>query len=580
MADIDALMTKFFVNVGDVVAATSDPQGADAAVTATTRPQTDSDSQAVHLIDGQNYFGALRTEIADLLAGGNDRFFYTNSWHFGLSQLPDIVQIGEGSFTSAWHEDAKKGFNGLSFPPFELTDGSGGPFHPMRDDIVQMVGAGVDVRILAWASPFIVNFEKAGRTSLQYWATNLHSLRSAVDLRPLPGMDDRVVINTIAHTVGAMHLKMVVCGDSTGFRGYTSGMDFVANRISHPVHEVGWTHDFWHDVAIRVEGNVAGGLYHYFELQWNEQVKRSPKTFRAFGMEIKTHVDDTPLIDGRDPVPIAGGQQHTQVLRTAPTMNFSFFKTDRAPLNCIQRLVSGFKQQKLSFAPDGIFEFRAAQRKAVGAAEQFIYIEDQAFENIELAGWINLRLKAVPDLKVILLYMGDPTDGPSQILPDLMDRLMDGLTVPADRISFAVAPYTIHTKMTIIDDLWASIGSSNCMRRSFYMDGEMSVSVLDEADPPFAAKVRKDVWGEHCGVEPGPACDPMLTLNDALGIWKPAWGTAPTGFTLRPDIAVKDVPFVYTHSPPPAPPNAFPGDRPSATPQERDVIDGDSRLEY
>jgi phosphatidylserine/phosphatidylglycerophosphate/cardiolipin synthase-like enzyme len=579
MAGIDDLVAAFFVNVGDVVAAASEADGAERAITAATRPQTDPGGRTTHLIDGQNYFGALRTEIANLLAGGSDRFFYTTSWHFGLSHLPELVQIGEGSFTSAWQANARDGLSEL--PAFQLDDSSGGTFHAFSDDLVQLVAAGVDVRILAWATPFLVNFEQASREARQHWATNIHSLRSATDLRQRAGMDDRVVLNTIGHTLGAMHLKMVVCGDSTGFRGYTSGMDFAANRISKTVHEPGWMQNFWHDVAIRVEGTAAAGLYGTFQQQWNEQVKRSPKTFKAFGSEIKTHVDDTPLIDGRDPVPITGGTQHTQVLRTVPTMNFAFFKTDRAPLSCYERLISGFKQQKLSYAPDGIYEFRAAQRKAVGAAQRYIYIEDQAFENLELASWINLRLKAVPALKMILLYMGDPVDGPSMMLPDLMDRLVDGVTTPAERIVFGVAPYTIHTKMTIIDDLWVSIGSSNCMRRSFYMDGEISVSVLDDVapgTPAFAARVRKDVWGEHCGVSPGPNCDPLLALDDALGIWRTGWGTPPDPFKLRADIARKKVPFAFV--PAPVPTDSFPAPRQVPSLQARDIGDGDSRLEY
>lgn len=582
MPDINALMTTFFVNVGDVIQAAEDPSGADLAITAATRPQTDSNNQATHLIDGQNYFGALRAEIAKLLAGGNDRFFYTNSWQLGLSPSPSMVEIGEGSFTSAWQQDASRAF---SFPAFELHDGSGGPFHPMKDDIASMVAAGVDVRILAWGSPFLVNFEEVSKASpgvLQYWAVNVHSLRSVVDLRQLPGLNDRVVVNTLAHTIGAMHLKMVVCGDSTGYRGYATGIDFVANRISHPIHvafsDANPPHDYWHDVAIQVGGNAAAGLYHYFEQLWNEEVRRSAKTFKAFGAEIKSHVDDTPLVDARDPIPVAGGQQHTQILRTLPTMNFSTFQTDRAPINCLERIITGFKQKKLSFAEDGVFEFRAAERKAIGAAQRYIYIEDQAFENLELAGWINARLKAVPGLKAILLYMGDPLDPPSPLLPDLMDRMSADLPSPMDRISFAVAPYTIHSKLTIVDDTWASVGSSNCMRRSFYMDGEISVSVLDEADPSFAAKLRKDLWGEHCAVEPGPACDPLLNLDTALGIWRASWGTAPSGFALRSDILSKHIPFQFISGS--VPPDSFPSPRPHESEQARDFTDGDSRLEY
>jgi phosphatidylserine/phosphatidylglycerophosphate/cardiolipin synthase-like enzyme len=259
-------------------------------------------------------------------------------------------------------------------------------------------------------------------------------------------------------------------------------------------------------------------------------------------------------------------------------MNFAFFGTDRAPVNCIKRLITGFKQDKLAFAPGGIFEFRAAQRKATSAARSYIYIEDQAMEHLELAPWINERLKAIPDLKVILIYGGDPLDPPSPDLPTMMDQLIDGLTTPAERVVFVQAPYIVHAKVTIIDDQWAAIGSSNCWVRSFYMDGEINVSVLDEADPSFAALLRKDLWGELCDVMPGSACDPLLPLNDALGIWRASWGTPPGGFALRADLAQKTVPFVFSATPSP---QEFPAPRPTLSQQDRDRQDGaDSRLEY
>jgi hypothetical protein len=258
-------------------------------------------------------------------------------------------------------------------------------------------------------------------------------------------------------------------------------------------------------------------------------------------------------------------------------MNFSFGETDRVPIGCIKRLVTGFKQSKLSFAEDGIFEFRAAQRKAINAAQEYIYIEDQAFWNFEIADWINARLKAVPGLKVILLHMGDPLDPPSPLVADMVDRMAAGVANPNERIAFCLATYTVHSKVTIIDDKWASIGSSNCIRRSFYMEGEVSLSVLDEVEPSFAAKLRKDLWGEHCGLTPGPACDPLLAMPAALGIWKAAWGAPPVA--LRPDLRVKRVPFVYM--PPPAIPEAFEDPRPpSLTEEARILQDGDSRAEY
>jgi phosphatidylserine/phosphatidylglycerophosphate/cardiolipin synthase-like enzyme len=612
MPDINTLITDFFVNVGDPVQAPSSPTDPnDVAITAATLPLTASGSRTTYLIDGTNYFGALKQEIEALKAGGTDKFFYSNSWHLGLTPTPDMVQIAEGSFTSAWQEEASDHLP--KFPPFALKDESAGPFHPMQEDIIQMVDAGVDVRLLVWASPLLVNFKKAEARLGQIWAINVHSLQSVLELRNTPQMSNNVVLNTVGHSVGAMHLKMVVCGDSTGFRGYATGMDFVDNRNSPPKHEpFNLAHpeldkNYWHDVAIKVEGSGANGMYHYFEQLWNEQVQRSPKVFKAFGNEIKSQVEDTPLVDSRETDPIADGQQHTQLLRTLPTMNFSIFGTGRDPLvtgfldkpvlrqvaECSIRIASGFRQRKISFAEDGIFEFRAAQRKAINAAQRYIYIEDQSFENLDIGLWIHDRLLHAPDLKVILLYMGDPLDERNPLLFDFMDRIIVGnandgnatpIANPEERVVFAVARHTVHSKLTIIDDLWASIGSSNCMRRSFYTDGEISVSVLDEAVPSFAANLRKDLWGEHCGVDSGPARNPLLVLEDALGAWRPSWGTAPPDpsgvpMDLKPIIVRMKIPFAFIPDPP-KDSDSFPAPRGTENEIERLMDDGDSRLEY
>ena len=174
--------------------------------------------------------------------------------------------------------------------------------------------------------------------------------------------------------------------------------------------------------------------------------------------------------------------------------------------------------------------------------------------------------------------MGDPLDPQSPLMFDFMDRLIEGMTSPEARVAFTLAFHTIHSKLTIIDDAWASIGSSNCMRRSFYMDGEISVSVLDEVEPSFAAHLRKDLWGEHCGLAPGPDRDVFLVLNDALGIWKRRLGRSARGDQVKGGIQAHADSFQFRLSP--VPDDSFGAEGASMAPARRDVIDGDSRLEY
>lgn len=549
MVDINALKNEFFVQLGDVVQASSFPGFPDITTTAATTPQTEGGCKTTYLVDGSNYFGQLKSDIANLInVETPGRFFYTNSWWLGTSKMP----------TGA-------------LAPFELQDGLS-PNRPFEEDIRKMVEKKVDVRILAWASPLLLNSFWAGFFQEGLKNINLHTLRSAVDLRKLPGMSGKVVLNTLSHTFGGMHLKMVVCGDDIGFHGYATGLDFVQNRNGSPTHPPFGAG--WHDVAIKVEGTGANGLYQFFRQLWNEQVRRTASRFKAFGEDVLSHTgntilkDQTPLVGERTTPPLTtGNKQHVQILRTVPTMKFFAGDSVRVPfLASFVFTRSELTSAPITFAPNGIFEFRAAQRKAINAAQNYIYIEDQSFSNYEVAEWINARLHAVPGLKVILLHMPDPADEPTSYLSYFKAKLQNGVAAPANRIVFAGAPYIVHSKLTIIDDKWAVVGTSNCMRRSFYMDGEISVSVLDEDATSFAQNLRKDLWGEHCGKIPGSDCDPLLSMPNALGIWNTAWGTPPAGFSLK-NIVKVTIPFP---NPGPGPSNDF----------ERDQDDGDSRLQY
>jgi phosphatidylserine/phosphatidylglycerophosphate/cardiolipin synthase-like enzyme len=198
--------------------------------------------------------------------------------------------------------------------------------------------------------------------------------------------------------------------------------------------------------------------------------------------------------------------------------------------------IAGSGRQSLSFAPDGIFEFRAALRKAIASAQTYIYIEDQAFSAIEVMEWINARLRANAALKVILVWGRDPGDPSTPFFHQaISNRLIAGVSDAAARVHvFERQAIIVHTKITIIDDAWAAIGSANCTRRSLLADGELSVSVMDSAPIPFAQRLRADLWGELCGLPPGAARDPLLDFGFAITVVEEAatrTGPPPPGGT-------------------------------------------------
>src|SRR5262249_15831013 len=85
-------------------------------------------------------------------------------------------------------------------------------------------------------------------------------------------------------------------------------------------------------------------------------------------------------------------------------------------------------------APNGLFEIRAAWQKAVRAATDYIYMEDQGFWSTEVLGWVNDAIRNSPNLRGILMASGgaDPNDPvmPDQeiLTPSVEQSVLAGLT--------------------------------------------------------------------------------------------------------------------------------------------------------
>jgi len=57
----------------------------------------------------------------------------------------------------------------------------------------------------------------------------------------------------------------------------------------------------------------------------------------------------------------------------------------------------------------------------------------------------------------------------------------------------------VHAKIMLVDDVWATIGSTNTADRSFLGDTEMNASVWHG---DFASTLRRSLFREHLGTEP------------------------------------------------------------------------------
>ncbi|MCP4257775.1 MAG: hypothetical protein GY774_09650 [Planctomycetes bacterium] len=533
--DIDEILNKYFVRDSDPI-----------DITGEAVPSETSGNKVEYLVDGHVYFGSLRAEISKLLGGGENRFFYFASWHLGLVKGPssgDIVIDPESDVLSAWRAELD-----IARPlePFKLDDGSSGPFEPLIDQLEEMSESGVDVRGLVWLSPFILPSTEIKKNYSPIWITNLHSALSVAELRKRKGMEKKVVVSTLSHVLGSVHLKIVLCGDNEGIRAYITGLDFVSDRISSSEHTK-FENQYWHDVAVKIEGPAADDIFEFYTKLWNDQVwNRDRYEFRVGKHTISTYVEGTHIIFPNIWPPLSEpGSHHVQVLRTLPQMNFGIFSTNTADINCFKRLAIGFDREPVTFENKGLFEFRFALGKAIANAQRYIYVEDQGFKSRELMGWINDRLQENSDLVVIMFYGQDPTDPLNDALPEVVNNhLIKDIEFPEMRIAFCTyLGVVVHSKVIIIDDQWACVGTANFMRRSLYTDIELSVGIVDGTSPTFAKELRIALWGEHCGLDKAMGEALLSDLDSSLDIWGFAAGEPSTAFLLDRIERMK-LPFV------------------------------------
>ena len=510
----------------------------------TSFPFESSGNVVETLVDGSSYFGALRQEVNTLKApGGSGKFFYFSNWLLTLL-AGSGGPVTAGSGVTSWNTSVVQPSD-----PFKLDDGSGATFPDFIDELAEMSSNGTDVRALVWVSPLALSYQNAAERAAYVYSNNVLGALSVEALRKKPGMAQRACLNTLAHPLASIHIKMVVCGDALSARAYVSGIDFDQSRSDSNAHP---NPAGWHDVGIRIDGPGVMGVFNAYSEMWNELISSKQQTFRIDKHRVENFVDGTPPIRGTTLAGsgVAGGVS-MQVLRTIPQMNFAFGSTDRVPVGCFKRLVSGFRRDPWKSEPNGVFAFKASLEKAIANAEKYIYVEDQGFWGAPIMDWLRVRLAARPALKLILVQRADPADGPSALhfLTNAINYHLGSAGVNMDgQVAFYARDdgVVMHGKVWIIDDEFMIVGSANAFRRSLYTDGEISVGVIDDDSGASGAAVtlRRQLWGEYCDLQTESERSVLNGIDTALKIWDDTWGgigAAPAA--LNPSFVRKKVPF-------------------------------------
>ena len=367
-----------------------------------------------------------------------------------------------------------------------------------------MASKGVEIKVLIWASN--EHFSHCDPQAAQEQLTQVG----------VTCLLDDSSHGILHHPIESLHQKMVVVDGTYAFVG---GIDMLielsgdydrwdthSHHHSSPLrrNEEERTPHNWHDAHAIIEGPAVADVERNFRQRWNDVVMRHELDYRML-------VPDHPL-----PPPVESTSL-VQVARTIPAHTYSF-----AP-------------------EDGIAGIAQLYANALGNAQHFVYMENQYFWTHAFYG-------------VDLPFLGTDSPDMERNLAELAAALQRGATVALvlpdhpnvgraftdaglarlreeapdaaaqGRIqAFCLAastevdgaedyrPIYVHAKVTIVDDVWSTLGSANLNNRGMRDDTELNVATLDEE---LARSLRMVLWAEHLELI---GEESMLTVARHLG---------------------------------------------------------------
>lgn len=367
----------------------------------------------------------------------------------------------------------------------------------------------------------------------------------------------RAILDDETLFLGSHHQKfMVVKGvDESGLQrvvGFCGGVDFNANRRDSHAH---MACGGYHDVHAKVEGPAVFDLFQSFKDRWdihpvlsfsvNLDASMAPPVGTVFTQVARTYPKSkgyafapqgsyTPLkallraiekakkfiyiedqyltpYPGLDPETAAGDTLHVlEALRDALTRidyllivipnhtEMAWFKKLIAYLDFFNLLPNG-----------SLFGWAAAQLPGQARFRRKMFIQ-------------GLKSNEATRPKVHVYYLGR-TRKHSEALSVGLDEATEGDgDLSSGGQSFRSEIYC-HSKVWIVDDVVAKIGSANCNRRSYTHDSEMDLVMVDgslsKGARAFARNFRMELWAEHLGL--GKAKMGMLEDHmHALDYWR------------------------------------------------------------
>ncbi len=276
-----------------------------------------------------------------------------------------------------------------------------------------------------------------------------------------------------------------------------------------------------HDVSIYLEGNVIEHIEEFFIELWNYlsdqcrsgecKISKDIHLNKFKGLKIAQNSSEYTT--------------HNNKLRFSKSYHDLSLKMENEPVQIVRSITPG----TINKGEKGILE---AYRRAITNAKDFIYLENQYFTNKYIIGALKKALENNSDLQLIMLINEVP-DVPTYKSWQNYGFEFIGLDLQKDVVEHPqIGVFTkwsgksgdmtkikncyIHSKVAVVDDTWATIGTANLDGSSLscaeefgnrevsanYLNMEMNALFFDlEPKKGTIEKFRKNLWSEHLGID-------------------------------------------------------------------------------
>lgn len=357
------------------------------------------------------------------------------------------------------------------WPAFRMPDGRGTALEVLD----HAAKRGVDVRIIFWRP----DAETASLERNAFWGAPHH-----FDL--LRHRDHQVRIRwDRAHPGFCQHQKtwLIDAGEETE-TSFIGGINLNPHSMVAPGHRGEGQN---HDVYVELIGPSAVDVHHNFVQRWNEASERRADDGRwGVGSEIDLPFPHRMLGDR--------GMALVQIQRTT---HHSRYSNGRAP-------------------PEGqAFDIASGERTnfdqycaAIRRARRTIYIENQYIEVAKIIAELHEAVRR--GVEIVLLMPAVPDISPIAYQTAERQAFFHARAALGSHDNFTLAgiaglgadrrrkPVYVHSKLMLVDDAWATVGSCNLHRFSLFGNGELNAAI---SAPESIRAFRVELFKEHLATD-------------------------------------------------------------------------------